>query len=111
MIRNIGQRIRLIRTNKGISLNEFAELIGVSSGYLSNLENGKTDTIQLSLLDKLQSNYSLLPIESKTTDELDNRINHIKHQLHRLNSNNPEGTEFLIATIEHGLDLLLKKKE
>ena len=53
MIQNLGQTIRNLRKQKGISLQNFAEQIEVSPGYLSNLETQKTDTISLTLLSKL----------------------------------------------------------
>lgn len=109
MLQNIGQRIRTLRTNKGIGLNSFAEKLDVSPGYLSNLETGKTDTIQLSLLDKLQNEFYLLPIQSQTTDELDLRINHSRQQLGKLQQVDPEGVDYLLTTLENGIELLLKK--
>ncbi|MCC2485916.1 helix-turn-helix domain-containing protein, partial [Bacillus pacificus] len=38
MITQLGQTIRNLRKQKGISLQNFAEQIEVSPGYLSNLE-------------------------------------------------------------------------
>jgi len=56
MLNNFGKRIRFLREQKGISLNEFAKKLIVSSGYLSNLETGKTETIPLSLLKNCKRN-------------------------------------------------------
>ncbi|MFZ3579415.1 helix-turn-helix domain-containing protein [Virgibacillus sp. DJP39] len=109
MLQNIGKRIRTLRTNKGIGLNSFAEKLDVSPGYLSNLETGKTDTIQLSLLERLQNEFYLLPIESQATDELDLRINHSRQQLSKLQQVDPEGVDYLLTTLENGIELLLKK--
>ncbi|UZJ80555.1 helix-turn-helix domain-containing protein [Fictibacillus sp. KU28468] len=53
MTQDFGQKIRINRTKKGISLHAFAEQIGVSSGYLSQLETGKTQKIDLPLFDKI----------------------------------------------------------
>ena len=50
-MQEIGQQIRQIRNRKGISLNAYANELGVSSGYLSNLETGKTQNITLSVLE------------------------------------------------------------
>lgn len=110
MLQNIGPRIRTLRTNKGISLNAFAEKVNVSPGYLSNLETGKTDTIPLSLLEKLQSELYLLPIESESSDELDSRLNLAKRQLKELEQCNPKAANYLLTTFEKGLELLLKKE-
>jgi len=110
MLQNIGQRIRTIRTNKGIGLNAFAETLNVSPGYLSNLETGKTDTIHLSLLQKLQDELNIIPIESEATDESDFRLNHVQQQYKQLVQQYPEGARYLLETFEKGLDLLLKKE-
>lgn len=108
MLQNIGSRIRTLRTNKGISLNAFAEKLNVSPGYLSNLETGKTDTIQFSLLEKLQSELHILPLESEDLDELDLRMKHAKQLLAKLEHSNPEAAHYLLTTFEKGLELLLK---
>lgn len=109
MLQNIGPRIRTLRTDKGISLNTFADKLNVSPGYLSNLETRKTDTIQLSILEKLQSELHILPIESEEWDELDSRLNHAKKQLKELEQCNPDAANYLLTTFEKGLELLLKK--
>jgi transcriptional regulator with XRE-family HTH domain len=108
MLQDMGQRIRTLRSNKGISLNAFAEKLNVSPGYLSNLETGKTDTIQLSLLEKLQSELHLLPIESENMNEINPRYLHAIQRLKELELCNPEGADYLLTTIEKGLNLLLK---
>ena len=36
---NLGQKIRQLRKEKGLSLNKLAESAGVSAAYLSQLEN------------------------------------------------------------------------
>ena len=38
---SIGQRIRQIRNEKGLSQNNFANIIGISQNYLSQIENDK----------------------------------------------------------------------
>jgi len=108
MLQNLGARIRTIRTNKGISLNAFAEKLDVSPGYLSNLETGKTDTIQLSILEKLQNELYLLPLKDGTSDELESRLNHALERLRDLEKLNPDAAQYLLNTFERGLELLLK---
>ena len=36
----LGERIRLIRNEKGIKLEQLAEMVGISGGYMSMVENG-----------------------------------------------------------------------
>lgn len=108
MLQNLGTRIRTIRTNKGISLNAFAEKLDVSPGYLSNLETGKTDTIHLSLLEKLQNELYILPLKGGISDELESRLNHALEQLRELEKINPEAARYLLNTFESGVEILLK---
>ncbi|MEH7181102.1 helix-turn-helix domain-containing protein [Neobacillus vireti] len=109
MLRDIGQKIRQLRTQKGIGLNAFADRLGVSAGYLSNLENGKTDTIQLTLLEKIQDELSIFPneiIESLDTDDPVNlRLKHIDSLLRRLHNENPKQADYLMTMVENGIDV------
>lgn len=107
----IGERIRVLRKQKGISLNAFAERLNVSPAYLSNLETGKTDTIQLSLLEKLQEELSLLPVETthSTDSEFDIRIQHVMRQLKELEQKHPEIADYLLSTLERGVHLFLNE--
>lgn len=40
---NFGSRIRQLRVDQGISLRDFAGIIGIDFTYLSKIENGKVD--------------------------------------------------------------------
>jgi transcriptional regulator with XRE-family HTH domain len=42
MHQDLGQQIQMIRRKKGITLSDYAKMLGISAGYLSNLETGKT---------------------------------------------------------------------
>lgn len=111
MLQNIGQRIRLLRQKKGISLNAFAANLDISPGYLSNLETGKTDTVQLSLLEKLQDELTLLPLGNDANEtEVDFRLSRIRYKLVQLQLEKPDGVEFLLSTLENGIELLMKKE-
>ncbi|QSB48701.1 helix-turn-helix domain-containing protein [Parageobacillus toebii] len=111
MLQHIGERIRVLRKQKGISLNAFAEKLNVSPAYLSNLETGKTDTIQLSLLEKLQEELSLLPVETthSSDSEFDIRIQHVMQQLKELEQKHPEVADYLLSTLERGVHLFLNE--
>ncbi|MFP4539374.1 MAG: helix-turn-helix domain-containing protein [Candidatus Paceibacterota bacterium] len=39
----LGQNLKRIRTRKGISQGDIARTLDVSRGYISNIENGKTN--------------------------------------------------------------------
>ncbi|MED1104992.1 helix-turn-helix transcriptional regulator [Bacillus paramycoides] len=107
MINEIGKHIRTLRTQKGIGLNTFAKQLGVSPAYLSNLETGKTDTIQLSLLQKLQDELRLITIDnsSLTQDETKYRIARASTLLHNLIQQDKPFGYYLLETLEKGIDL------
>lgn len=107
MINEIGKHIRTLRTQKGIGLNTFAKQLGVSPAYLSNLETGKTDTIQLSLLQKLQDELHLITIDnsSLTLDETKYRIARVSTLLHNLIQQDKAFGYYLLETLEKGIDL------
>ena len=41
--KRLGENLKKIRTKKGISQGDIARSLGVSRGYISNIENGKTN--------------------------------------------------------------------
>lgn len=107
MINEIGKHIRTLRTQKGIGLNTFAKQLGVSPAYLSNLETGKTDTIQLSLLQKLQDELQLIIIDnfSSIQDETQYRITRASTLLHSLIQQDKALGYYLLETLERGITL------
>ncbi|MEB9613176.1 helix-turn-helix transcriptional regulator [Bacillus cereus] len=112
MITQLGQTIRNLRKQKGISLQNFAEQIEVSPGYLSNLETQKTDTISLTLLAKLNEEFDLFPSLNHTTSphhELHFRLDRVCELLKTLHDTNPELANYFISHIEQGLILYQKK--
>jgi len=59
---NIGNLIKEKRRLKGYSTQELAEKLGVSAGFINNLENGKNDSFNLHLLGNLCSLLDVSPI-------------------------------------------------
>ncbi|WP_020063002.1 helix-turn-helix domain-containing protein [Bacillus sp. 123MFChir2] len=107
MIHELGKHIRTLRTQKGIGLNTFAKQLGVSPAYLSNLETGKTDTIQLSLLQKLQDELHLITMDNSLLiqDEIKYRITRASTLLHNLIQQDKALGYYLLETLEKGIDL------
>lgn len=113
MITDIGQRIRTLRKKCGYSLHDLAQNLGVSVGYLSNLETGKSETIQLSLLQQLQDEFAIFNLETiKVIDEdgdFEFRLLHINHLLRKINKDNPDQSEYLLSLVEKGAELFSKR--
>jgi transcriptional regulator with XRE-family HTH domain len=113
MLKGIGVQIRTLRKQKGISLNELASKVGVSRGYLANLETGKTDSIQISVLEQLQNELKILPDELvkklAEENEFDLKLKRINLLLKELHNQDPSETEFLFQMIEKRYELFYKK--
>jgi len=61
--KKLGKNLKRIRTKKGISQVDVARSLGISRGFVSNLENGKTNPT-LATITKLAGAIGV------TTDEL-----------------------------------------
>lgn len=59
MIKQLGQTIRKYRKQKNYTLSQLADKLGISIGLLSNIENGKTDSFQLTLLNTIVSELDI----------------------------------------------------
>ncbi|QOY36496.1 helix-turn-helix domain-containing protein [Anaerobacillus isosaccharinicus] len=117
-MKNFGQKLRTIREQKNIGLNQLALRLNVSSGYLSNLERGKTETIPLSLLEKLEKELEFSQTEFFKNNDKDNkatfnethyRIERCSEQLKVLENNRPELTHYLLSLVEQGIELAHKE--
>ena len=81
MAMNMRERIRYIRTNYGLSLEQVAKELGVTRNYLSMVENNKTMVSEEKLLEILNAIYKLGEQERKKQEELtiiDKVINYIQ---------------------------------
>lgn len=56
-----GSFMRDIRTKKGLLLKDVAEMLGVTSAYLSALEHGKKGQPSAAMISTLESKLKLLP--------------------------------------------------
>jgi transcriptional regulator with XRE-family HTH domain len=59
LIEEVGKRIRLFRNQKGMSLEELGEKVGVSKSFMSKMENGKKPIS----LERIESISKALDIE------------------------------------------------
>ncbi|MFJ7979156.1 helix-turn-helix domain-containing protein [Lysinibacillus xylanilyticus] len=112
MLNQLGKIIRASRTQKGISINDYAAKLGVSAGYLSNLETGKTDTVNLSLLEKLNEDLFLFQngtIDENLEDHFHHRLKIVNELLNNLKKTNPEEAEYLLSFVEKGIELFIKR--
>ncbi|MCA1021025.1 MULTISPECIES: helix-turn-helix domain-containing protein [Halobacillus] len=62
----IGEKIRVLRTGRGLSVNEFAKRSGVSKSYISNIERGVQKNPSLIVMGKLARTLEV-PLEELLT--------------------------------------------
>jgi len=107
----IGLYIRSIRQQRGADITEFARELGVSPDYLRNLESGRTQTIQLEVINKLQNEfYSIendLDMDYDPYDPVRIRIDRLAASLQSLYAADPQAADYLMRIVEQGLDLML----
>jgi transcriptional regulator with XRE-family HTH domain len=111
MFNHIGQKIRATRIQKGIGLNALASKLGVSPAYLSNLENGKSETLQISFLNNLERELGLSPCDlcyksDGTKEDFSSflfRVNLISNKLKELEQDNPGAAHYLASIVEEGI--------
>ncbi|MEH7747362.1 helix-turn-helix domain-containing protein [Neobacillus drentensis] len=111
MLADIGQQIRLLRKNRGFTIQQFAQIMDVSVGYQSNLETGKAETISISFLNKLQEEFSFVPFVSDKTsldDQFSIRLHHLNTMLRNLQETDPEIVDYYLNHLERGIHLFKK---
>jgi transcriptional regulator with XRE-family HTH domain len=86
-----GDRMRKLRTERGITLKEMAEALGVSSAYLSALEHGKRGRPGWHLIQRILAYFNII------WDEADEvvRLARISHPRITIDTSglNPKATE------------------
>lgn len=101
----LGQQIRTMRSQTKIGLNDYAQKLGVSAGYLSNLETGKTDTIQLKVLDTVLNDLGFSALDVDTDSTTEQRLKRINSLLINLHKESPEAFEYFASNLEQGIKL------
>ncbi|QZY53892.1 helix-turn-helix domain-containing protein [Crassaminicella profunda] len=57
--KELGQKIKKYRKSKNLTTAEFATLLNISAGHLSNIENGTYDIFRLELLFKIANELNI----------------------------------------------------
>jgi transcriptional regulator with XRE-family HTH domain len=105
--RKIGERIREIRKEKGLTQIEFSKILGITQDKLSKYENGRVGVpieIILRISDEFKISLDWLlkgkgPKISKKTYEFDEEIYKIAQNLQILKEDSPEWYEKVKKTI------------
>ncbi len=112
---SIGEIIKSKRKEKGYNLNEFAEIIEISAGYLSQIENGKKTNpkleIVLKIIHELDINIEiLLGIESVEDNYLSRIPSLLKLTLAKERNLKTLSESEVLRKINHFLDRVLEAK-
>ncbi len=65
-----GQRVRRMRAERGVTLKEMAEAVGVSAAYLSALEHGKRGRPSWRLVQRIIAYFNIIWDEAEELAEL-----------------------------------------
>ncbi|MBP0723937.1 helix-turn-helix transcriptional regulator [Bacillus sp. RG28] len=106
MLLDLGEKIRELRLKKGYGLNEFAKILNISPSYLSQLETKKTENISFPLLQRLQEELALLPLNLSE----DSRFSRVFQQMELLKKFDEESYEFVLFSLESNIKWLIEKK-
>lgn len=82
---DFGTQIRNLRTKKGISLRDFADMVKIDFTYLSKIENGKVDPPSE---EKIRTMASLLGVEAEELLSLAGKIS--SEQIRKAVESNPD---------------------
>lgn len=108
-----GDTLKKMRQSKKLTLNDVADKIGKSTGYISNIENCKTDIVNL------EDIYELLDYLTNSDDEIKAiMINHIDNipllyssdEIEKLNTIHAFDRQYRDITIEDGYIQYIKKE-
>lgn len=106
----IGLYIKTMRQQRGVDIMDFARELGVSPDYLSNLESGKTRTLQLEIINKLQNEFQMIEtneVEPDIGHDVGARIEHLALSLRALHEHDPKAAEYLIGVVEQGFEWMI----
>ncbi len=82
---DFGGRIRELRTGKGISLRDFADMVHIDFTYLSKIENGKVDPPSE---EKIRAMANILEVEAEGLLDLAGKIS--SEQIRKAVESNPD---------------------
>jgi XRE family transcriptional regulator, master regulator for biofilm formation len=91
----LGERIKRLRIEKGLSLIDLARIAGVSKSYLSQIERGKQNNPSLQFLQKIA-----IPLETS----LEYLLEEIEDQVNAHNTLDSEWQLLIQKAIQNGID-------
>lgn len=100
----IGARIRVLRKQAGLTINQLAEMADIDGGFLNYIENGKK-SLSLETIEKLSNalNVPFVELFSKQAEKIENPLDYrISSQVRAiLSGKNPEEREKFLAVLKN----------
>lgn len=104
----IGERVRLVRTSRGLSRDELSELLGISTLFVGYIECGQRGMSLLTLQNlckvlNVSADYILLGVEDNQSDKetLLNAVNELEPQFIPIALEQINNLKKTIAVIRH----------
>lgn len=91
---SVGERIRTLRKKRGLTLQKFSEQVGVSTSYLSQIENARANT-NLNILQRIASALQV-PLVDLFSDENSFQVSVVRKEDRRVYPLDCAGTEHLL---------------
>lgn len=116
--KKIGERLRFARKNSQLSLEEVGKIINIHKGSVSRWENGKTEKIQLPVLEKLADIYNVdvmwlmgydVPM-SKTSNTSETSSSKVRYASYQGYKNDPDLDKEDIEEIDRFIEFIKNKK-
>lgn len=110
---SLGERIKTVRTDNGLTQKDFANLFGLSHSHISNLENNRekpSDTLLLFMCSKFGINYEWLKFGKADDTSKDENTRTFFTQLWETNFNTSKFNKEEISDDEIELKLLYTQK-
>ena len=114
----IGERLRFARKNSQLSLEEVGKIINIHKGSVSRWENGRTEKIQLPVLEKLADIYNVnvmwlmgydVPMNKLPSDKKNND-KYFKYASYQAYKNDPDLDKEDIEEIDRFIEFIKNKK-
>jgi len=91
---SVGERIRVLRKKRGLTLQQFGEKAGISTSYLSQIENARTN-VNLTTLQRIASALQV-PLVDLFSDENTFQVSLVRQSDRRSYELDGGGTEHLL---------------
>ena len=106
LTKNLAKKLKVLRKEKGFSIEEAAFQAGIATSYISDLERGAKKISTLHTLEKIATVYKLELVDLLTFDENRDTENSIRQTVSKLT---PAERKSVVRVLKTSLELAEKK--